>query len=299
METTQSHLGPSLFGRHILNLTTRVIALLLLATALPRQIQGQEFSSEMIATELREGSESVQLELVFRKPAGEGPFPTVIFNHGSTGNGDKPELFGQTWSHLPVAKYFNDQGWMIVFPQRRGRGRSEGKYDEGFELDRSHYSCNPELSLAGVDRAIADLDAVVAHLKSRSDVRADQLLIAGQSRGGILAIAYAGVRPDVFVGAVNFVGGWMTDRCPDPVSINTVTFRRGAAFKRETLWLYGKSDPFYSLAHSKSNFKAFKAAGGSGKFYALSVPGKDSGHDVLWYPEVWQKHLSKYLGSIQ
>lgn len=299
MDIARSPHACLLYRKHSLIGTTLLAALLLLAAALPRQIHGQEFSSEMIATELREGGEPVRLELVFRKPAGEGPFPTVIFNHGSTGHGDKPELFRQTWSHLPVAKYFNDQGWMIVFPQRRGRGESEGTYDEGFELDRSQYSCIPELSLAGVDRAIADLDAVVAHLKSRSDVRADRLLIAGHSRGGILAIAYAGVRPEVFVGAVNFVGGWMTDRCPDPVSINTVTFRRGAAFKRGTLWLYGKSDPFYSLAHSKSNFEAFKAAGGSGKFYALSVPGKDSGHDVLWYPEVWQKHLGKYLSNIK
>ncbi|MBK8741642.1 MAG: hypothetical protein IPM02_19955 [Betaproteobacteria bacterium] len=95
------------------------------------------------------------------KPSGTGPFPTVIFNHGSTGRGDNPELFRKSWFSSTISKYFVDKGWMVIFPQRRGRGGSDGLYDEGFEPDRSRYSCQTDLSLAGVARAIADLDAVM------------------------------------------------------------------------------------------------------------------------------------------
>jgi dienelactone hydrolase len=260
--------------------------------------QDFSFRSEMIPTQLVEDGTPIRLELLIRKPRTPGPYPTVVFNHGSTGWGDNSNLFLQSWTHLDAAKVFNEKGWMVVFPQRRGRGQSNGKYDEGFQRDRSRYTCQPARSLDGLERAIIDLDEVVAHLKTRPDVRHDRLLIAGQSRGGILSIAYAGVRPNVFTGAVNFVGGWMNDRCPDIGAINTATFRRGAAFKRPTLWLYGEGDPYYSISHSKDNFEAFKAAGGTGTFHAYSVPGNNSGHWLVSYPFLWQVHLSEYLRTL-
>ncbi|MGO6784107.1 S9 family peptidase [Rhizobium ruizarguesonis] len=50
------------------------------------------------------------------------------------------------------------------------------------------------LAIAGFERAVEDLDAVVRHLRERLDVDQSQLAIVGVSRGGILSIAYAGTR---------------------------------------------------------------------------------------------------------
>lgn len=125
------------------------------------------------------------------------------------------------------------------------------------------------------------------------------MLIGGQSRGGILAIAYAGERPDMFLGAINFVGGWMGDRCSSATTINSTTFRRGAAFKQSTLWLYGDQDPFYSLSHSKSNFEAFVSAGGKGRFESYCVPGQNSGHTVIAHPRLWSDVLNTYIDAIK
>lgn len=253
---------------------------------------------EYIPTPFVEDGKPVRLELLVAKPQGSGPFPTVVFNHGSTGRGDNPDLFKRSWSSAAAATYFVERGWMVVFPQRRGRGASDGRYDEGFEPDRSRYACRLDLSLPGVDRAIQDLDAVMAHIRARPDVERSRILLAGQSRGGILSIAYAGERPDAFVGVINFVGGWMGDRCADAVPINTTTFRRGVRFPRATLWLYGDADPFYSLSHSKGNFEAFVAAGGKGRFESYWVPGQNSGHTVLAYPRLWKEDVSRYLDSV-
>jgi dienelactone hydrolase len=260
--------------------------------------QTTELSAEYIATPLIEDGRPVRLELLVRKPKAAGPFPTVVFNHGSTGRGDNPELFKRSWSSDAVASYFVERGWMVIFPQRRGRGGSEGRYDEGFEPDRSRYSCEVVHSLPGVERAIQDLDAVMAHVLARSDVEQSRILLAGQSRGGILSIAYAGERPSTFIGVVNFVGGWMGDRCPNAVEINTTAFKRGAKFPRPTLWLYGESDPFYALSHSKNNFGAFVAAGGKGRFESYWVPGQNTGHAVLTHPRLWTEDVTKYLESI-
>lgn len=278
----------------------RLLMLFLLGVgAVGTHAQTPETTSQLISTSLMEDGKAIRLELLLRKPPGPGPFPTVVFNHGSTGRGDNPELFRRSWTSPAAAAYFVDRGWMIIFPQRRGRGASEGRYDEGFEADRSRYSCEPSLSLSGVDRAIEDLDAVMAHVRTRSDVVQSKLLLAGQSRGGILSIAYAGERPEVFVGVVNFVGGWMSDRCANAVAINTATFKRGAKFLRPTLWLYGDADPFYSLSRSKGNFAAFTAAGGKGRFESYWVPGQNAGHAIIAHPKLWTDHLTQYLESVK
>lgn len=255
--------------------------------------------SESIATSLVEDGHSVRLELLVSRPQGPGPFPTVVFNHGSTGRGDDPSLFRRSWSSTAVAGWFVDRGWMVVFPQRRGRGGSDGRYDEGFEPDRRRYACRAAHALPGVDRAIEDLDAVMAHVRARPDVRPDRILLAGQSRGGILSVVYAGERPDAVVGVVNFVGGWVSDRCADAANVNASTFRRGARFVRPMLFLYGDGDPFYALAHSRQNFDAYVAAGGTGRFESFAVPGQGTGHALIAHPDLWSEHLARYLESIR
>ena len=53
------------------------------------------------------------------------------------------------------------RGWAVVMPSRRGRGGSEGEYDEGFAIDRSRgYTCDPPLSIPGADRALRDIEAL-------------------------------------------------------------------------------------------------------------------------------------------
>src|SRR5690606_9512291 len=105
------------------------LLLALLASDPPSAAQEPQF--ELIATRLLENNLPIALELVVYRPVGEGPFPTVMFNHGSTGLGNDPAEFVKTWHSPTLAAFFNAQGWLVVFPQRRGRGKSGGLYDEG------------------------------------------------------------------------------------------------------------------------------------------------------------------------
>jgi len=274
-----------------------LLAGLLAATA--GQLAAQEFHGEMIATTLVENGAPVRLELIVFPPArGTAPFPTVVFNHGSTGTGSDPALFTKTWVSFEAARFFTARGWMVVFPQRRGRGKSDGLYDEGFTPNRSGYTCEPARSLAGLERALVDLDEVVRHLRTRADVDPRHLLIAGQSRGGILAVTYAGTRPAVFLGAVNFVGGWMSDTCPNPTAINTVSFARGGASPRPTLWLYAENDSFYRLSHSRQNFSAFTAAGGQGHFQVFTPAPGVNGHFLIDFPAQWADAADDFLATL-
>ncbi|HEY1109997.1 MAG TPA: hypothetical protein VGE76_15210, partial [Opitutaceae bacterium] len=270
----------------------------LLLAALVTSLAAQSPRFEMIETRLVEQGVPIALELVIYRPAAEGPLPTVVFNHGSTGSGTDPSLFTRTWHSPAVAEFFNARGWQVIFPQRRGRGRSGGLYDEGFGPNRAAgYTCDPTRSLAGLERALTDLDEVVAHLRTRDDVDMSRLLASGWSRGGILAVAHAGTRAGIYRGAINFVGGWMSDGCTNPAAINTVTFRRGGAFPGPTLWIYGANDPFYSLAHSRSNFDAFTGAGGRGDFHVYDFGPGRSGHEVVFQPELWGRVTEPMLAE--
>ena len=254
--------------------------------------------SEWLQTGLIEDGKPVRLEAVIFSPAGKGPFPLAVVNHGSTGRGTNPELFRQTWVDTDLADFLNARGWIVAFPQRRGRGKSDGLYDEGFAADRRFgYACDTDIALRGADRALSDTDAAIAALRRRPDVASGPILLVGQSRGGVLSIAYAGLHPAQIQGVVNFVGGWLGEGCSASRDVNPALFARGAHYGRPTLWLYGRSDPFYSIAHSRANFAAFEQAGGHGTFLDFDVPG-GFGHGLIGHPELWSGPVSRYLDSL-
>jgi dienelactone hydrolase len=255
-------------------------------------------TSELLETDLRDDRNPIRLETVMFRPSGSGPFPLAVFNHGSTGRSPSPELLKQTWVSLEVADFLNKRGWLVAFPQRRGRGKSDGFCDE--ELGRPgkvKLACNADTAMADADRALTDIDAAIAVLRRRPDVAPGPVLIGGHSHGGVLSIAYAGMHPEQTLGVVNFVGGWSSEGCVNSESINQALFVRGVRYDRPTIWLYGQGDHFYSIDHSRKNFAAFENGGGHGKFLVFDKPA-DIGHNVIHYPELWATAVEEYLGSL-
>lgn len=241
---------------------------------------------------------NVRLELIIHRPHGPGPFPTIVLNHGSTGIGNRPEWFKRSWVSPELSAFLVSRGWQVIYPQRRGRGQSDGLYDEGLENDRSRYSCDATLTMAGADHALADLDVAMTHILARPDVDAKHIVIGGISRGGILATAYAGTHPEQVQGVLNFVGGWVGAGCTDASDVNSALFVRGAAFPKTTIWLYGEGDPYYPIEHSRSNFEAFRTAGGQGRFIVLRPAKGLDGHSVFLQSSLWTELLNTYLQSL-
>ncbi len=242
--------------------------------------------------------EQVKLATITYKPAGNGPFPVLIFHHGSTGRGTDPALFARPYDPKALAEWFTARGWAVVLPSRRGRGGSEGRYDEGFARDRSQgYSCEENLSLPGADRALRDIDAVTPAILALPFVDRMRFVVGGQSRGGILTIAWTGLHPTEPKAAINFVGGWVGTGCPTAVSINQNLLKRGAAYPQPSIWLYGEGDPFYPLWHTRANFAAFQAAGGKGAFHEYQPPQGLNGHQISSAPQLWSATLEAYLAE--
>ncbi|MEM9027579.1 MAG: alpha/beta hydrolase [Pseudomonadota bacterium] len=258
--------------------------------------------STLLVTSLQEPGTSgpLRLETVLFKPPGNGPFPLAVINHGSTGTGTDQVAAKKTWVNAWLADVLNEHGWFVAFPQRRGRGRSDGIYGEGFDPDRSKgYTCDVDRSLAGAERALDDISAAVSSLRQRSDIDRTPVLLAGQSRGGILSIAYAGRHARDTLGVVNFVGGWLGELCSSAAFVNQKLFASGRSFQGLTLWIYGRDDVYYTIESSRRNFDVYRRVGGHGRFVEVSIRGKNNGHWAIAFPPLWSESVATYLTGLK
>jgi dienelactone hydrolase len=230
-------------------------------------------------------STTVKLSTVIYKPTGDGPFPTLIFHHGS-GNFDRP------YDPKAIAQWFVARGWAVIAPSRRGRGGSEGLNEEWED------ACSEERAIEGADRALRDIEAVTPALMAQPLVDRSRIAVGGQSRGGILSVAWSGKHPELRA-VVNFVGGWMDGRiCRHGSAINQRLLNRGVTWGQPSLWLYGDNDLFYSLEHTRANFEAFQVAGGKGVYHDYNPPGEGlNGHQIGQAPQLWTADMEAYLAE--
>jgi dienelactone hydrolase len=227
-------------------------------------------------------SQPIKLEATLYKPAGSGPFPVVIFNHGSTGPGAIP--VSSTENPRGYATYLLKKGIALIIPMRRGRGKSEGAYNEP-------YDCSQYQQERGIQYAIESLDAVYDYLRRQEWANTHQIILSGTSRGGILSVVYAAERPGTAIGVINFVGGWMTDRCMGDV--NELFFAEaGRKCRTPSLFLYAANDSFYSASSINRYQMAFRKGGGEMEYKLYTLPVGSNGHGLFynshkdWAPDV-------------
>lgn len=236
-----------------------------------------------------DGTRPITLEATFYSAAGPGPAPLAIFTHGS--DAGRNQL--RSWSFSTEAHWLRDNGFAVLALMRRGRGSSEGINGEE-NLGREYDGSLIDVS-AGVAEAVEDLASAIAYGRTLPGVKPGKVLLAGQSRGGFLAMHYAGLKPDEVMGVVNFSGGWYPyGPVTTPYYANA---GRGAGDKVKQLWLYADNDRLYSEDLIREYQQAFTAAGGNARFELLhGVPG--DGHLLRLYPDRWRAVADQFLSSL-
>lgn len=236
------------------------------------------------------GTRERRLEATLYRPAGAGPSPLLVFNHGSTGRGRGSPT--ETLTDPETARFFVERGWTVLMPMRRGRGASEGEY-----LER--YDCDAGILSAGLDRGIEDLDAVMTYVARQPWADPARLLLGGMSRGGLLSIVYASVRSTPARGVINLAGGWTVEACDRRIGFHErVLGEAGRSVKLPMLWLYSENDRNYGPSAVRSYHAAFTRAGGTAELQMFPPIGHD-GHILLpRHPGVWESAVDRYLTRV-
>ncbi len=111
----------------------------------------------------------VTLKGTFSKPAGAGPFPTVVLISGSGPNTRDEAILGHKL-FLVLADYLNRRGVAVLRYDKRGVASSTGNYATATTADFT-----------------SDAEAAVSYLKTRSDVDQKHIGLLGHSEGGVIA----------------------------------------------------------------------------------------------------------------
>jgi carboxymethylenebutenolidase len=109
------------------------------------------------------------------KPQGTGPFPAILWNHGSE------KLPG---SQPVLAKFYTEHSYVFFVPHRRGQGRSPGDYIQDLVAQaRPGERARRMVELQQVE--VGDVIAGLNYLRSRPFVDPARVVISGCSYGGI------------------------------------------------------------------------------------------------------------------
>jgi dienelactone hydrolase len=150
-------------------------------------------------------SGSLRIQVHVFKPAGAGPFPAIIYNHGSRpGRERTPVPFSYIGTKLAA------DGYVVVVPERRGYGLSDGSsFTEAVGQDRG------QRFVSRMREEADDVLAAADSLRALADVDSKRVGIMGWSLGGIVSV-FAASRSQVFCAVIDQAGAALTwDSSPE------------------------------------------------------------------------------------
>lgn len=144
-------------------------------------------------------SGNLKIEAYVYKPEGAGPFPVVIYNHGSRAGHEREER-----PFAYVGEMLVRSGYVVVVPERRGYAKSDGAtFGETVGDDRG-----PRF-VTRVQEETDDVLAAREFAKTLPYVDTARMGVMGWSFGGIVSV-FAASRSNAFRAVVDQAGAALT-----------------------------------------------------------------------------------------
>ena len=239
-------------------------------------------------------SGEITLHGVLYKPEGTGPFPAVIYNHGSAPGMMSKEAFAA------LGPVFASHGWVFFGPYRRGQGLSAsvGPYI-GDQIAAAEKAGGVSAAAATMVRLLEtdhldDQFAALAWLRKQSFVQPSRIAVAGNSFGGIETVL--GVERGGYCAGIDSAGGAQSwAQAPELQSLMTRAVRNAKA----PIFFFQAANDF-DLSPSKTLSAEMNEVS---KTYKLKIypPYGDSprdGHSFGYFgSDVWAEDVFGFLNQ--
>lgn len=246
--------------------------------------------------EVRSGT--LHLKAYFWKPAGPGPFPAVLFNHGS-GAADAQHTAGQTMAEAAsgLAPVFVKHGYAFFYLCRRGQGLSADQAPFMQDLLQREESAKGKEARQHLQYKLVTTDhledalAGLQFLKTAPGIDRKRIAIVGHSFGGLITML-SGERDAAIRAEVTFGAG-------------ANSWRLSEELRQRIFAAVGKTSAPIMLIHAANDYDTTPGTAIAAELERLHKPhvlkiypslGKssDDGHNLLylaipqWDPDVFQ-----------
>ena len=241
--------------------------------------------------------ETRQIPVTIFRPDDGGRHPLVVMNHGRAAAENRAAQSAQRYEGF--ARHLVSRGFVVMLPTRVGYGPTYGDFDPESTGACAAMRLEPQAQAAS-DQVLATL----AYARTLPYVDASRWLVAGQSVGGLTAVATVWRHPPGLVGGINFSGGTGGDphRSPGrpchPERIEALWRARAAEAVAPMLWLYWENDEYWGAENPRRWHAAWLAGGGKAEFHVLA-PVRKTGHGGIGFDaEHWQPLVDNFLDRI-
>ena len=235
-------------------------------------------------------SGGLKLHGVVYKPNRPGPFPTILWNHGSY---DDPMV-----AFDELGPTFVAHGWAFFGPFRRGQGlsASAGPYIQD-EIDRAGKNGGLRAKAEAMVRLLAgdhldDQLAAYGWLKEQPFVLPNRIAVGGNSFGGIETVLASERVP--YCAAADGAGAAQSWALAPELRDLMVRAARGSQVP--TFFFQAEND--FDLAPSRTLSSVMREAGkiAAVKIYPPFGASKAEGHNFAWHgSSVWGNDLLEFL----
>jgi dipeptidyl aminopeptidase/acylaminoacyl peptidase len=226
------------------------------------------------------------------KPEGTGPFPAVVYNHGSAPGMLSREAFEA------LGPVFAGRGWVFFGPYRRGQGlsASAGPFI-GDEIAAAQKMGGVRAGAAAMVRLLetdhlTDQLAALAWLRTQGFVRPDRIAVGGNSFGGVEAVL--GAENASYCAAIDSAGGAQSWALAPELQ---VLMTRAVRHSRAPVFFF-QAENDYDLSPSRTLSAAMKEAGKvfEMKIYPAYGNSVQDGHSFGYFGgAVWADDVFRFL----
>ncbi|RZL91168.1 MAG: dipeptidyl aminopeptidase [Variovorax sp.] len=291
--------------RSLLRWLTALALTVLVGTAAAQRPAPNFQQPETVKLPLTVDGSATEVVAHLYKPAGDGPFPLVLFAHGrASSQQERAQL------KFPIgvghANYWLNKGVAVLAPIRPGYGETGGTDREDSFSNWRNGQCfgNPSYGRTA-ENARFTQSAALAWAQQQPWVRRDRILLEGQSVGGMTTIALAALNTPGVVGAVNFAGGAggnpkdSPGRSCKPERLAEVYREFGKSTKMPTLWLYAKNDLYWGPDVPVQWHDAYKAGGSDTELLLTDAVESADGHQLVNRgPDLWRATLDGFVRKV-